>query len=62
MTKVLKEKKDDNLGHYELIIRFSSEKFSRKGRADGLYFISIFKTISNYGQFWGRKYQRMGDK
>ena len=34
------------LGRYELIIRFSSEKFSRKGRTDGLYFIFISKIIS----------------
>ena len=34
------------LGRYELIIRFSSEKISRKGRTDGLYFIFVFKIIS----------------
>ena len=32
------------LGRYELIIRFSSEKFLRKGRTDGLYFGPPFPT------------------
>ena len=45
----------DDLGHYELSIRFSSEKFSRMGRTNGLYFIFISKIISKYGQFFGRK-------
>ena len=50
------------LGHYELIVRFSSEKFSRKGRTDCLYFIFIFKIISKYGLLRGGKYQRKRDK
>ena len=46
-----------SLGHYELIIRFSLEEFSRKGRT--VYISYLYLKL---GQFWDGKFQRIRDK